>query len=33
VDRLLRENVMKVDESYSGLPFGGKTILFGGDFR
>lgn len=33
VDRSLRDIMSSVDPSKAGLPFGGITIVFGGDFR
>ncbi len=33
VDRLLRDVMKKIDPRYSLIPFGGKIVIFGGDFR
>ena len=33
VDRLLRELMRRVNPTFQDIPFGGKIIIFGGDFR
>src|ERR1044072_7510287 len=33
VDRTLRDLMKTVDQSFEEIPFGGKVVVFGGDFR